>query len=606
MARYLNCDCLYSAWSSQWQSAKIGSRSTTRWGSPANATDTTVYDSDDNRLGYSPTSGYVNELIARMSLAKMRALLGYRALVLSAPFRLGFTGSPGSSTCTMRLNKLLKPYPDIDGVTGQYKDTSPATTWYNGGYAPQLGHDTSSTPIATALFDNSIPQYSLFPALEIKTYLQEQLLRNDDLWMEIWQQDTSTLFFCGGYNHVIRPWKLEVYYLFPIEMFPTLGDGSIDLSRLLNTDNEPIDLGAYQRLQTGAAVKFALKNFSATTLAHSEVWDDHPQWSDPQPDAGNGGSGDLAYVEVYEECVSQRWEVKFSSSSAFEVKATAYLDNTESLHPSYDATPAWQGTTAGDWSDPSGSVTIPSAAWSGTPSTNDLFVFYTRGQTTDAAWPADSNDQVEMCGDNGGAPDGNWRPINGRRTESTGSVTIDSTTKTVDVLHIDTTDWPIGGHVFIANQDTIDEGTINSVSATSITIDFATASDNVYAAGAIVATTLALRSIAPSQWAQLNADSGDGQTYPNRLYIDGADEIFTSTGVPIFVQSITNPDLSETGTIFAIDPTYVQVAADLTNAYEAGDFCARTGMGEAPFWLRVVASGSTDEELKEFRLNVIA
>jgi len=33
---------------------------------------------------------------------------------------------------------------------------------------------------------------------------------------------------------------------------------------------------------------------------------------------------------------------------------------------------------------------------------------------------------------------------------------------------------------------------------------------------------------------------------------------------------------------------------------------ARTGQGEAAFWLRVVASGSTDEELKEFRLNVIA
>jgi len=606
MARHLDCDCKYSAWNTQWDWVRFAGRSITKWGSPTNQNGAVTYNDNDNRLDYSPVSGTVTELAAKFLMAKVRAVLGYRAIILSAPFRLVQVGNPGSSTCTMRVYKFLKPYPDINQISYLYKDTGSSTPWFNSGYAPQFGHDHSSNPIATALFNNSIAQFSYYPPLEIKTYLQEQLLRNDDLWIDIWQMDTSTAFFVSGPTHTSYPWDLDIYYLFPIEMFPTLGDGTIDLTRLLNIDNEPLDLGAYQRLQTGAPVKFMLKNFGSTAITHCEVWDDHPQWSDPQPDAGNGGSGDLTYVSVYEACCSQRWEVKFSSSTAYEVKATAYLDNVTSLHPSYDGTPAWQSNTSTNWSDPSGNITIPSAAWSGTPSTNDLFVFYTRGQTTDSAWPADSNDQVQICGDSGGAPDGLWRRINGRRTESTSSVTIDATTKTVNVLRIVTADWPIGGQVFIANQDTINTGTIKSVTATSVEIENLTANSNVYAAGAIVATTLPIRDTAATQWAQLSADSGAGQTYENRIYVTNADTVFTTTGVPIFIQSITDPDTSETAEIFAVTTTYVQTTGDLTNAYEAGDFVARTGQGEAAFWLRVVASGSTDEELKEFRLNVIA
>jgi hypothetical protein len=606
MARHLDCDCKYSVWNSQWDWAKISGRSTTKWGSATNMNGTTVYNSSDNRLGYSPSAGEVDEMACKFLMAKVRAVLGYRAIILTAPFRMVQVGASGSSTCTMRVAKFLKPYPDINQISYLYKDVGSVTPWFNSGYAAQFGHDISSTPIATALYDKSIAQYTYYPPIDIKTYLQEQLLRNDDLWLSIWQQDTATFFFVSGPNHASYPWDLDIYYLFPIEMFPALGDGTIDLTRLLNVDNEPLDLGAYQRLQTGAAVKFMLKNFSSATIAHVEVWDDHPQWSDPQPDAANTGSGDLAYASVYEACCSQRWEVKFSSASAFEVKATAYLDNVTSLHPAYDATPAWQGTTGGDWSDPSGNVTIPSAAWSGTPATNDLFVFYTRGQTTDAAWPEDSNDQVEICSDNGGAPLADWRPVNGRRTESTSSVTIDATTKTVNVQRIVTADWPIGGEVFVANQDTINPGTIKSVTATTVEIENLTADSNVYAAGAIVATTLPLRDIAASQWGQLSADSGPGQTYKDRVYVANADQIFTATGVPVFVQSVMDPDTSEAAMILAVTGTYIQLTGDLTNNYEAGDMVARTGQGEAAFWLRVVASGSTDEELKEFRLNVIA
>lgn len=606
MARHLDMNCLYSAWSSQWDWAMIGGRSLTKWGVGSNYSATTVYNSSDLRLSYSPTSGTVYELIATMSMTKVRAILGYRAIILSALLRTAQVGNPGSETCTLRVAKLFKPYPDVNSVSYQYKDVGDTTPWYQSGYAPQFGHDEASVPIATCLLDSSLAQYTFYNPLEMKDYVQYQLLRGDDLWLDFWQQDTATSFFISAPNQATKPWAFDLYYLFPVEMFPVGDGGVIDLTRLLNVDNEPLDLGAYQRNQTGTGVQFKLKNFSDAAITHVEVWDDHPQWSEPQPDAGNSGTADLAYAGTYEACVSQRWEIKFLTSTTYEVKATAYLDNTESLHPSYDANPSWQGAVGSDFDDPEGNITIPTAGWSGTASVGDLIVFYTRGNTTDASWPEDSNDQVEVCGDNAGSPDGDWRPINGRRTESTASVTIDSTTKTVSVLQIVTADWDAGTPCFIANGDTIDEGTINAVTATSVTIDFASATSNVYAAGAIVATTLPIRDLAASEWGQLSADSGGSETYPDRVYIANASDIFTSTGVTVFIQSVTDPDTSEEGVIYAIQPTYIQLTGNLTNDYEAGDFCARVGQGEASFWLRVVASGSTDEELKELRLNVIA
>lgn len=605
MARHLDCNCAYAVWAAAWDWAHIGGRSVTKWGSNDNYSWSSVYNSSDNRLGYSPVAGVVDEMVARMELAKVRAVLGYRSIILSAPFRLVQAGNPGTATCTMRCGKFLKPYPDKDQVSYQYKDTGSTTPWYNSGYAPQWGHDIPSTPFATAFFDTSLAQYSYYNPLELKTYLQEQLLRGDDLWLNIWQQDTTTTIFISGPNHTFKPWDLDIYYMFPIEMFPTIS-GTIDMTRLLNVDNDPLDLGAYQRNQTGSGILFKLKNFSDATIKHIEVWDDHPQWSIPTPDAGNSGTADLAYPELYEACVSQRWEIKFTSSTAYEVKATAYLDNTESLHPTYDSDAAWEGAVGSDWDEPNGNLTIPTAAWSGTAVTDDLIVFYTRGQTTDNSWPADSNDQVEICGDSGGSPDGNWRPINGRRIETTASVTIDSTTKTVSVLHIDTTDWVAGTPCFIANGETIDEGEINASTANSVTIDFSTATSNVYAAGSIVATTLPIRDLAASNWGQMSAESGAGQTYPNRVYIDNADVIFPSVGQTVFIQSVQDPDTSETGIIYATTPTYVQLNSDMVNDYEVGDFIGQVGQGEASFWLRVVASGSTDEELKEFRLNVIS
>jgi hypothetical protein len=534
--------------------------------------------------------------------------MGFRALVLSAQWKIRKGGSTGTTVFDTRLHEFLPPYPDIADCRYQYKDAGATLDWYLGGYAPQYGADISSQPIATASLDQgAVNQNDFFlEYFEIRDYFARQLLNNRDLWMEVFQVTSSSVLWFGTSVYQERH-SLDVYYLFPVEMYPeTAAGGDPDFSRLLNIDNEPINLGAFQQGQTGAAQRFYLKNFSRQTLPHLEVWDDYPEWSEPAADAGNSGTADLDYVEPFEACVSQRWEIKFLTATTYEVKATAYLDNIENLHPQYDAAPAWQGAVGSDWTSPDGSVKIPSAAWSGTAVADDLFVFYTRGNTTDNTWPADSNDQVEMCDDNAGSPSGDWRPINAQRTLATAGVTIDAAIKTITVKRIDTSKWPVGDEAYIANSSTIDKGTIKSVTATTVELEGLSITSNVYAAGAIVATTLPFRDLAAADWGELAAASGASETNPNRIYIDDAVTLGFSDGADVFIQSNANPEIYETKTIDTVYSNYILLTSDLANDYAIGDVCLEYGSGEVPFWLRVVASPTTDEELKEFRLNVIA
>jgi len=611
MARTIVADMKYSTWYSELDWMRYDSRSVTRWGSPDNFDGGDAYRPDDLRLDYNPSQGVMTS-IWHLLMRKFRAVMGYRAIVLRAHFwfRYGDT-SPGSTSFNMQCHKFLKAagYPELDDCGAVYRDESEGLKWFSDAYAAQLGQDLSSLPIATVTWVNDRNRGDFFDdALDLTDYFATQLLESDDLFFELFQNNTSADLFLGTSVLVERP-LFEVAFVYPVEMYPesVTESGKIDFSRLLNTDNEPISLGAYQQGQTGAAQLFFLANFSREVLAHVEVWDDHPEWTDPAADAGNGGSGDLGYIDVFEDCVSQRWEVKFTSATDYEVKATSYLDNIESLHPQYDADPSWEGDTSTDWTSPDGSAQIPAAAWSGTPQAGDIFVFFTRGQTTDSSWAADSNDQVEITKDSGGSPDSSaWRPINGRRTLSTSSVTIDGATKTVDVKRIVTADWPAGTPVFLANANTIDEGTIQSVTTTSITIENLSITSNVYAAGAIVATTLPIRSLPAAKWAELTAASGVSQANKRRLYIADASTYGFTGGATIYVQSNDNPENYESGIIDTITSTYIELTTDMINDYEVSSMVIQRESGEAKFWLRVVADPTTQEELKEFRLNVIA
>jgi hypothetical protein len=534
--------------------------------------------------------------------------MGFRAIVLSALWywRFGTTG-PGSGVFDVRCHKYLKPYPDLSDSRAQWKDASVAR-WFGNGYFAQYGEDISSQPIAQETFDQGgLYKGDLFPPLDITDYFTAQLLATDDLWMEVFQVTSSATLWLGSSRNGEKP-VLDIRYIFPVEMYPAkASDGSIDLTRLLNTDNEPINLGALQKGETGTSHKLFLKNYSRQPIVHIEVWDDYPEWTEPAGDAGNGGSGDLDYIEVFEECVSQRWEIKFANATDYEVKAEMYLDNLESLHPQYDADGDWESDTSSNWSSPDGSVRIPSAAWSGTPQAGDLFVFYTRGNTTLNTWPGDSNDMVEMCGDSGGSPDGDWRPITAQRTILSAGATVDAATKTFNVKRINTSaaGWADGNEVYVANASTIDKGTIQSKTATSVTITGLSVTSNVYSAGDILGTTLPIRSLGAAAWAQTTEDSGASEANPNRILIEDADQYGFSGGQTVFIQAAGNPDISEEIDLDTVYSGYLLCDTDLVNDYPSGAFVAQKGSGEAVYHMRVIASGVTDEELKQFRMNVI-
>jgi len=603
MARRLDASFEYSAWFDTYDWVRIGGRSITAYGSPDNHDEGSQYKWEEIRYDWNPATGTVTSSLNHIALQRYRATLGYRALILSA--RLAFYRTTEDSlNVLMELFELIT-HPDLDDCNMVYYDVSESAKWYLDGYAPQWGYDLQSVAAATAYADLSQPaDHDVI--FELKDLFQ-RLLRsgNDDLWFHIIQRQTATEVFLKHSTATKRP-RFTIDYIYPFELYPAKQDGSIDLSSLLTLDTSLIDLGAYERDETGTGIPFFVKSYHSQTHPHLEVWDDSPEWSDPAAGSGNGGTGDLAYVTLADLSVSQEYEIKFSNGTDFEVKATSYLDNVESLHSSYDADPNWQGTTAGDFTAPSGGLTLPSAAWSGTPNANDTFTVYVRGNTTLSTYPVDANRQVEMCGDNAGSPDGDWRPIRGQRTVSTGSVTIDAATKTVNVKRINTSEWDAGTPVFIADADNIDEGVVQSVTATSVTIESLAVTSNVYAAGAIVATTLPIRSLQASPWAQLTGESGAAQGQPNRLYIEDADEYGFQVDETIYVQSLETPGLSEEGVIQQITSSYIQLYANLGNDYEVGAWVVQEGTGEAKFWLRVVASATSDYERKPFRLNLIS
>jgi hypothetical protein len=613
MARILELDFHLATWYSETDWCKLVGRSITRWGSANNFSTSSEFSQPTIALTYNPAQS-VDVGIVYIDMSKVRAILGFRSIILSALwiFKQGDV-SPTSGVKTVNARAFIKDagYPDIDDATTQYKDSGSVVGWSDGGYSPQLGKDVEAAIIDSVQWDSAtVYNVEFGDNFEMKEYLSRILLDNEDWWVELTQITSSDVIepaFNAG-SGAVRP-RIEIQYHQPIEMFPTHPTiNQPDLARLLNIDSELIDLGAYQKNVTGTGIKFWLKNMSLSAVDFIEVWDDHPQWTPPEADAANAGTADVDYVELFENCVSQRWEVQMLTVTTFEVKATAYLDNVTSLHPAYDAAPAWQGAVGTNWDSPdtAGSVRIPTAAWSGTAVAADLFVFYTRGQTTNTAWPADGNEQVEICGDNAGAPDGDWRPVNGRRIQTTASVTIDAASKVFAVEHIDVTDWPTNTKCFVYSGGNLDEGYVSATGANSVTIAGMAVSSNVHAAGAIIATTMPFESLAASPWALLTTVSGSGETNPDRLYIANANTYGFTGGKSVFVQSLVDPNTSEYVIINTVQTTYLDLVSSLVNDYEVGALVVELGTGEIPFWIRVVTLAVTDEEKKKLRLNIIA
>ena len=367
---------------------------------------------------------------------------------------------------------------DIGDTSNRYKDKSALVTWFGDAYAPYPGQDAYSVEEART---------------ETKDWaLQERMLLTitDMAGLALRNNAPIEFFMFGGMGSGLAygiDWKppvtthrpvLRFWYLYPIEFYQDSG-GNIDYtSPVQETDDAHYYIGAVERGQTGVAYKQWARNYTDSTQ-QVEIYDDFPAWTTPVQRDGTG-TGLLDYVTTSEVAVSQKYTAIFYSTTQFEVLAEAYRDNPTSNHPQINSDASWRGTVGADWTSPVGGFTIPSAAWqSAGILTADEFEIGVRGNTTDTAWPADGNDQVEMTFDNAGVADATgWRPVCGQREQATAGVDVDATSKFFPLRHIIPANWPISNKCFIHDQVNIDEGTITSTQVRALGADTFTGSGN--------------------------------------------------------------------------------------------------------------------------------
>ncbi len=701
----------YGLYSSEyaWITARcITGRSIIIDGTTSNAAIAAVSTADAFAIVGTDAEGWA-KLFIRVALTTLRSLIGHMPVILYAELRfaLNQVDYPGSYTIKFYETKLT---PDFSDCTYRYRDVTGSVTWYKDAYSPVPGQDIKTSPFDTQTIVGPVGLATTWnAAANVTAPLQDALRRGTNLEVLFWRNTGSRIWIAWTADSSIKRPYLRVYYLFPLEFFLSTAAGEIDLSSMVDNlnDENPYYLGAVERNETGTPVKGFLKNFGSRDLPLIELLDDHPEWTDPVQSAG-AGTGGLDYVQLLGTAGSQKYTVQFSSGSAYEIKAEAYRDNIESYHPTYDADPTWQGDTSTDFTAPEGGLVIPATAWQPGTAVADEFEIYVRGNSSDSTWPADSDDQTEMTDDSGGSPvTANWRPINGRRTKTTASVTINATTKKFPCKAIDDADWPMGTRAFVGDGTTLHEGTVASAQEAAIGavvfsgvgLDDLTLSGNyngtieddlvvqieddsaspelfkvsfdggstwaltgqecsvtgtaigygiiatfgattghtntenwtapiqpfavelesltndstVYAAGARLGTSLPIQNLTVAVWGVTTAAAGPSEAVDYRIYLQGPppDDLDpTSAGFvmaqEVYIVDVTDADIHEYGTIASVAATYIDLDANLTNDYPAGAIVTVRGSGEAAFWLRCVASGSTTEELKEARLNARA
>lgn len=409
----------------------------------------------------------VDRLLFRVELDVLRSQLGHAPVLLYGELAVYSYPYAYTATKTVKL-WTAKLTPDYTDATARYRDATGPVTWYEDHYAPVPGQDISASHFLSASFNVALtnPPASPDHTFPLTDQLADALRRTRDLQL-VFRPDFECpdRYFAFYWNTAAgtRP-HLRVFYLYPVEFFHATGN-LIDLTRMVDNSSaeNPIDLGALERGETGTAVKVYLKNFGTRDLDLVEVLDDHPEWSTPVQSSGTG-TGTLDYVALADTATSQLYTVTFTSATEFWVKAESYRDNTTSYHPTDDSDPDWEGSTDTDFVAPEGGLTIPATAWQPGTLTDDVFVCYVRGNSTDTTWPSDSAEQMEMTADDAGTADAaRWRPIRGRRTVTTAAVTIDATTKRFPVAAIDAGDWPVGNKCFVAAGTDLHEGSITEV-----------------------------------------------------------------------------------------------------------------------------------------------
>lgn len=430
-----------------------------------------IYDAASLDMG--AITGFVSEGLLLILQAQIKAKLGQVPVLLSADivWTHGEYSTDGSGTWETRRMITI---PDMGDTSNYRYDKSLDLDWYLDKEHPVRGQDVEAAAADSGTWAHVYGagnwEQSRMP---LRSVIERALRDNTDInaHMSCYHVDGSMPPGRVGmiFNELTvksrRPY-LHFAYLYPIEFYRDDGSGDLDLSSPV-TDNpgDEYYLGAVEPGQTGVAKKCHVRNFSSE-VQQVEVFDDHPEYNTP---ITRVGSSLLDYVDLADNSVSQKYTAVFYSATQFEVKAEAYRDNAISLHPSIDATAAWRGAVGGDWTAPEGGLTIPSAAWQPGTALDDEYETGVRGQTTDSAWPADSNDQIEITHDSGGSADAaGWRPCLGRRETTRAQTTIDATTKLIPTRKVNPADWPVATKAFVMDETNINEGEIASVQEADI------------------------------------------------------------------------------------------------------------------------------------------
>lgn len=412
-----------------------------------------------------------------IALARLRAELGHTPVLLRARWRIHLYGYDGSYPSSGQQFGLFRCVPGrIVQNQATYRYRATGVTYEGDAYSPVHGADVAGTPFATTL----IPLRQVFGYLDsfdVTNELLYHLRANRDMqflmrWLPLGSRREGAVGATAYWNVRGKRPYLEISYLQNLEFFAANpATGAIDLTKLLDSgtgsSNDWFYLGALERGETGSPVKLFLRNFGSRTFPLVVVMRRHPRWTVPVQTAGTG-TGQLDYVQLADDAVWQKYTVTFTSATAYSVKAEAYRKHPVGLNPTGGGT-GWTGTTSANWTAPSGGLTIPAAAWQPGTAVNDVFEFAVAGTDTDASWPADSDDQVEITHDVSGAPDGSgWRSIVAALTRSTAAVTISAATMKIPTRALIPTMWAIGSRAFIGNASGVHHGTVDAVHTAAI------------------------------------------------------------------------------------------------------------------------------------------
>lgn len=230
-----------------------------------------------------------------------------------------------------------------------------------------------------------------------------------------WYENGGGQIECRGttYSDVSQRPALLVEYTEPMAFFASQEDGSIDESRQIFLGAGQYRIGtvvhdpndeSYQE----TPAKLWLKNMLANiTMKGVEILSP-PNWATfPEPDAGNTGTGTCSDVSTSPtDTIDEQWEIRLTSSSAFDV----YRDSGTGDDPSQSQswTQDGSGTVGTQYSSGTRGISFTVTAGGTAFVDGDKFTFRSYKDYSIVGAPADSDQLLQICGDNAGSPDGNW------------------------------------------------------------------------------------------------------------------------------------------------------------------------------------------------------